>query len=475
MPDTKKIKNTKIAFIMLSIMAVAAVLSFTTRTFAQDKPSPASGMERVIKGTENWNGKYDISISKFLKNIGKSTGIYKMIHQPTAEELALEKAQAEAQLVAEENNPFDEAPKAPGWQSLIMLAIGFLIIYLAVGKGFEPLLLIPIGFGTVLVNIPGAAMGDAPHGMLHIIYSAGVGNEFFPMLIFMGIGAMTDFGPLIANPKTALLGGAAQFGVFFTLFGVAFMNAFLGTDYTMLQASAISIIGGADGPTSIYVSGKLAPEMMAVIAVAAYSYMALVPMIQPPIMKLLTTKKERLIKMDQLRPVSKTEKVLFPILLLVISILLLPPACPLIGMLAFGNFVKESHAAERLSKTMENELMNIVSILLSLGVGSQMTPEKIIKKESLGIIVLGLFAFAVATIGGLVMAKVMNLFLKKKINPLIGSAGVSAVPMAARVANKVGLEYDPSNFLLMNAMGPNVAGVIGTAIAAGVFIATYGA
>ena len=465
MPDTKKIKNTKIAFIMLSIMAVAAVLSFTTRTFAQDKPSPASGMERVIKRTENWNGKYDISISKFLKNIGKSTGIYKMIHQPTAEELALEKAQAEAQLVAEENNPFDEAPKAPGWQSLIMIAIGFLIIYLAVGKGFEPLLLIPIGFGTVLVNIPGAAMGDAPHGMLHIIYSAGVGNEFFPMLIFMGIGAMTDFGPLIANPKTALLGGAAQFGVFFTLFGVAFMNAFLGTDYTMLQAS----------PTSIYVSGKLAPEMMAVIAVAAYSYMALVPMIQPPIMKLLTTKKERLIKMDQLRPVSKTEKVLFPILLLVISILLLPPACPLIGMLAFGNFVKESHAAERLSKTMENELMNIVSILLSLGVGSQMTPEKIIKKESFGIIVLGLFAFAVATIGGLVMAKIMNLFLKKKINPLIGSAGVSAVPMAARVANKVGLEYDPSNFLLMNAMGPNVAGVIGTAIAAGVFIATYGA
>ena len=474
MPDTKKIKNTKIAFIMLSIMAVAAVLSFTTRTFAQDKPAPAPGMERVIKGTENWNGKYDISISKFLKNIGKSTGIYKMIHQPTAEELALEKAQAEAQLVAEENNPFDEAPKAPGWQSLIMIAIGFLIIYLAVGKGFEPLLLIPIGFGTVLVNIPGAAMGDAPHGMLHIIYSAGVGNEFFPMLIFMGIGAMTDFGPLIANPKTALLGGAAQFGVFFTLFGVAFMNAFLGTDYTMLQASAISIIGGADGPTSIYVSGKLAPEMMAVIAVAAYSYMALVP-IQPPIMKLLTTKKERLIKMDQLRPVSKTEKVLFPILLLVISILLLPPACPLIGMLAFGNFVKESHAAERLSKTMENELMNIVSILLSLGVGSQMTPEKIIKKESLGIIVLGLFAFAIATIGGLVMAKIMNLFLKKKINPLIGSAGVSAVPMAARVSNKVGLEYDPSNFLLMNAMGPNVAGVIGTAIAAGVFIATYGA
>lgn len=319
-------------------------------------------------------------------------------------------------------------------------------------------------------------MGEAPHGMLHIIYSAGVGNEFFPMLIFMGIGAMTDFGPLIANPKMALLGGAAQLGVFFTLFGVALMNLIPGinVDYNMMEASAIAIIGGADGPTSIYVSGKLAPHMMAVIAVAAYSYMALVPMIQPPIMKALTTEKERKIKMEQQRPVSKTEKVLFPMMLLVITILLLPPAAPLIGMLAFGNFVKQCGVVERLSKTMENELMNIVSILLSLGVGSQMTPEKIINSKSIGIIILGLVAFCVATAGGLIMAKIMNLFLKKKINPLIGSAGVSAVPMAARVSNKVGLEYDPSNFILMHAMGPNVSGVIGTAIAAGVFIATYG-
>ena len=288
---------------------------------------------------------------------------------------------------------------------------------------------------------------------------------------------MTDFGPLIANPKMALLGGAAQLGVFFTLFGVALMNIIPGIDYNMLQASAISIIGGADGPTSIYVSGKLAPEMMAVIAVAAYSYMALVPMIQPPIMKLLTTKHERTIRMDQLRPVSKAERTLFPMLLLVLTILLLPPAAPLIGMLAFGNFVKQCGVVDRLSKTMENELMNIVSILLSLGVGSQMTPEKIINPNSIGIIILGLLAFAVATAGGIMMAKLMNLFLPKgkKINPLIGSAGVSAVPMAARVSNKVGLEYDPSNFLLMNAMGPNVSGVIGTAIAAGVFIATYGA
>ena len=242
----------------------------------------------------------------------------------------------------------------------------------------------------------------------------------------------------------------------------------------MKQASAIAIIGGADGPTSIYVSAKLAPEMMAVIAVAAYSYMALVPMIQPPIMKLLTTKKERQIKMKQLRPVSKTEKILFPMMLLIVTALLLPTAAPLIGMLAFGNFVKQCGVVDRLSKTMENELMNIVSILLSLGVGSQMTPEKIMNLNSLGIILLGLLAFAIATAGGLLMAKLMNLFLKDKINPLIGSAGVSAVPMAARVANKVGMSEDPSNFLLMHAMGPNVSGVIGTAIAAGVFIATYG-
>ncbi|QTQ15162.1 sodium ion-translocating decarboxylase subunit beta [Treponema parvum] len=387
--------------------------------------------------------------------------------------MALEEVQNAAQHSAAAVDPF-AGKIVPGWQKLAMIAIGFLIVYLGAARGFEPLLLIPIGFGTILVNIPGAGMGDAPHGMLHIIYSSGVGNEFFPMLIFMGIGAMTDFGPLIANPKLALLGGAAQFGVFFTLFGVALMNLIPGIDYNMKQACAIAIIGGADGPTSIYVSGKLAPEMMAVIAVAAYSYMALVPMIQPPIMKLLTTKKERHITMDQLRTVSPIEKTLFPMVMLILSILLLPPAAPLIGMLAFGNFVKECGVVTRLSKTMENELMNIVSILLSLGVGSQMTPEKIMNMNSIGIIFLGLFAFAVATSAGLLMAKFMNLFLRKKINPLIGSAGVSAVPMAARVSNKVGMEYDPSNFLLMHAMGPNVAGVIGTAIAAGVFIATYG-
>ena len=454
------------------ICLIALVLSFAGCGSAHDSSSKTAKSQNItiVKGSENIPR---ISIKGFFTNIGKNTGIYKLIHTETAEEKAAQEAQEAIAKAAESVDPF-AGKTAPGWQSFVMMAIGFLIVYLAVAKGFEPLLLIPIGFGTILVNIPGAGMGDAPHGMLHIIYSAGVGNEFFPMLIFMGIGAMTDFGPLIANPKMALLGGAAQLGVFATLFGVALLNFIPGIDYTMKQASAIAIIGGADGPTSIYVSGKLAPEMMAVIAVAAYSYMALVPMIQPPIMKALTTKKERLIKMKQLRPVSKTEKILFPLVLLVITALLLPPAAPLIGMLAFGNFVKQCGVVERLSKTMENELMNIVSILLSLGVGSQMTPEKIMNPNSLGIILLGLVAFCIATSGGLLMAKFMNLFLKEKINPLIGSAGVSAVPMAARVANKVGMSEDPTNFLLMHAMGPNVAGVIGTAIAAGVFIATYG-
>ena len=489
MGESKTKNNRKIALIMLALIACASIVSFGTNALAQDKSEAAQveavtessgkGLNRVIPGTEDWNGKYDINAKSFIINIWHTTGIYKMIHTVTPEELAAQKAEeaeAKAKETAAAATSFAET--APGWQYLLMIAVGFLIVYLGAAKGFEPLLLIPIGFGTILVNIPGAGMGEWPDGMLAIIYKAGVGNEFFPMLIFMGIGAMTDFGPLIANPKMALLGGAAQLGVFVTLFGVALLNLIPGGvfDYNILQAAAISIIGGADGPTSIYVSAKLAPELMAVIAVAAYSYMALVPMIQPPIMKALTTKNERMIKMEQLRPVSKTEKILFPLLLLVLTLLLLPTAAPLIGMLTFGNFVKQCGVVDRLSKTMENEMMNIVSILLSLGVGSQMTPEKIINGRSLGIIVLGLFAFCVATAGGVIMAKAMNVFLPKgkKINPLIGSAGVSAVPMAARVSNKVGLEYDPSNFLLMNAMGPNVSGVIGTAIAAGVFIATFG-
>lgn len=451
--------QTKILGLTLLIMAIAALLSIAGTVFAdngEDVASFRTMSTAKIKGSENVP---DISVSKFLHNTLENTGINSIVNG------------------SEEMTDLSDASKTVwvmGWQRLVMMAIGFLIIYLGAAKGFEPLLLIPIGFGTVFVNIPGGGMYAEHSGMLKIIYDAGVGNEFFPMLIFMGIGAMTDFGPLIANPKTALLGGAAQLGVFATLFGVALMNLIHGVDYNMLEACAIAIIGGADGPTSIYVSGKLAPHMMAVIAVAAYSYMALVPMIQPPIMKLLTTEHERRIKMKQLRTVSKTEKVLFPVVLLILAILLLPSAAPLIGMLAFGNFLKQCGVVERLSKTAENELMNIVSIMLSLGVGSQMTPEKIMNPNSVGIIILGLVAFIIATTGGLLMAKFMNLFLKEKINPLIGSAGVSAVPMAARVSNKVGMEYDPSNFLLMHAMGPNVSGVIGTAIAAGVFIATYG-
>lgn len=447
---------------MMIILGIAMVISLCSTVFAANTNDEVASFRTM--GTAIIKGSEDVPFIDpvgFLQNIWKNTGINQIVN---GEIPAVEHAHTE--------DPF-AGITAPGWQKLLMMAIGFLIVYLGAFRGFEPLLLIPIGFGTILVNVPGAGMFAEGTGMLRIIYDAGVGNEFFPMLIFMGIGAMTDFGPLIANPKMALLGGAAQLGVFFTLFGVALMNLIPGIDYTMLQASAIAIIGGADGPTSIYVSGKLAPEMMAVIAVAAYSYMALVPMIQPPIMKLLTSEKERKIKMNQLRYVSKTEKIVFPLLLLVLTILLLPAAAPLIGMLAFGNFVKQCGVVDRLAKTMENELLNIVSILLSLGVGSQMTPEKIINGNSLGIIALGLLAFAVATAGGLLMAKLMNLFLKEKINPLIGSAGVSAVPMAARVSNKVGLEYDPSNFLLMHAMGPNVSGVIGTAIAAGVFIATY--
>ena len=458
--------NKQIVAAMGIILAIAMVFSCISTVFADNSKAEVSSWRTastaIIKGTEKWGPDENrINAKDFIANIGKSTGIYQIINGANP---------ATPHVTAED--PY-EGVEAPGWQKLLMIAVGFLIVYMGAAKGFEPLLLIPIGFGTILVNIPGAGMYNPGTGMLRIIYDAGVGNEFFPMLIFMGIGAMTDFGPLIANPKTALLGGAAQFGVFFTLFGVALMNLIPGIDYTMLQACAIAIIGGADGPTSIYVSAKLAPEMMAVIAVAAYSYMALVPMIQPPIMKALTSEKERKIKMKQLRPVSKVEKTIFPLVLLCLSILLLPPSAPLIGMLAFGNFVKQCGVVERLSKTMENELLNIVSILLSLGVGSQMTPEKIFNPNSVGIILLGLLAFCVATATGLLMAKLMNVFLKEKINPLIGSAGVSAVPMAARVANKVGLEADPGNFLLMHAMGPNVSGVIGTAVAAGVFIATY--
>ncbi|HAH60603.1 MAG TPA: sodium ion-translocating decarboxylase subunit beta, partial [Treponema sp.] len=325
--------NVKNIFITLFVLlGIAMVFSVGKSTiFAQSEYEEQASFRTIstakIKGSE---GIKNIDVPTFLTNMWQNTGIYKMIHTETAEEKAAAQAEAAQEAAKASNDPF-AGVSSPAWYSLIMIAVGFLIVYLGAAKDFEPLLLIPIGFGTIFVNILGAGMGDAPNGMLHIIYKAGVGNEFFPMLIFMGIGAMTDFGPLIANPKTALLGGAAQLGVFATMFGVALFNLIPGIDYNMKQACAIAIIGGADGPTTIYVAGKLAPEMLAVVAVAAYSYMALVPLIQPPIMKALTTKKERLITMPQVRPVSKTEKILFPIMLLILTILLLPPAAPLIG------------------------------------------------------------------------------------------------------------------------------------------------
>ena len=420
---------------------------------------------------------------------------------------------------------------------VVMIAIGLLLLFLAIRKGFEPLLLVPIGFGGILANIPEAglaltaaenaihfglkneatqllaalavpldvayqatqavtpelkeafkvavkeanysemAMANAiaqdagyGNGMLYNFYSVVIGSTIGPLLIFMGVGAMTDFGPLLANPKTLLLGAAAQFGIFGTVIGAALLDMFGVLDFTILEAAAIGIIGGADGPTSIYVSSVLAPHLLGAIAVSAYAYMALVPMIQPPIMKALTSHKERAIKMNQLRPVSKQEKIIFPLVVLIAVVLFLPDAAPLLGMFCFGNLMRECGVVERLSDTAQNALINIVTIFLGLSVGSKLMADKFLDGQTLGILGLGIVAFGVGTASGVLMAKLMNRFSKEAINPLIGSAGVSAVPMAARVSNKVGLEANPQNFLLMHAMGPNVAGVIGSAVAAGVMI-----
>ena len=354
--------------------------------------------------------------------------------------------------------------------TIIMFAVCLLLLFLAIRKGYEPLLLIPIGFGGILANIPLAGIAD-DGGFLNLVYKVGIESGVFPLLIFMGVGALTDFGPLIANPKTALLGGAAQFGIFGALLGALYLGEHFGFSFGLKEAASIGIIGGADGPTSIFVTSRLAPDLLGAIAVAAYSYMALVPLIQPPIMRLLTTEKERKIKMEQLRVVTKREKIFFPILVLSLCIIFIPDATPLIGALTFGNLIKECGVAERLSKTLQNEFINFVTILLGLSVGSKLSADKFLKIETLGILFLGLLAFALATASGVIFAKIMNLFSKNKINPLIGSAGVSAVPMAARVANKEGLKYDNQNFLLMHAMGPNVAGVIGSAVAAGILLA----
>ena len=355
------------------------------------------------------------------------------------------------------------------WGQGLMLLVGILLIYLAIVKKFEPLLLLPIGFGALLSNIPGANLA-VDGGILHLFYMVGIESGAFPLIIFMGVGAMTDFGPLLANPKTLLLGAAAQFGIFATLLGAVGLSVIGIFDFNLKQAAAIGIIGGADGPTSIYVASILAPELLGAIAVASYSYMALVPLIQPPIMRAFTNENERKIKMVQLREVSKAEKIVFPIILLLLVALLLPAAAPLLGMFAFGNLMKESGVVDRLSDTTQNAMINIVTIFLGLAVGSKLMADKFLQLDTLGILLLGLVAFSIGTMCGLLMAKLMNVFSKNKINPLIGSAGVSAVPMAARVSNKVGLESDSNNFLLMHAMGPNVAGVIGSAIAAGIMI-----
>ena len=350
-----------------------------------------------------------------------------------------------------------------------MLAICLGLLYLGIVRKFEPLLLVTIGFGGLLSNIPGAGIAE-PGGLLYLSYEVGIKTGAFPLIIFMGVGALTDFGPLLANPRTLFLGAAAQFGIFATLLGALGMTELGIMDFTLKEAAAIGIIGGADGPTAIYVAGMLAPQLLGAIAVAAYSYMALVPIIQPPIMRLLTSEAERKIHMVQLREVSKAERILFPILLLLLVALLLPAAAPLLGMLAFGNLMRECGVVDRLSDTTQNALINTVTIFLGLSVGSKLSADQFISVETLGILLLGIVAFAIGTASGVLMGKLMNRLSHQPINPLIGAAGVSAVPMAARVANKVGLEANPHNILLMHAMGPNVAGVIGSAIAAGIMI-----
>ena len=394
-----------------------------------------------------------------LVQIWEGTGLYGFLQKENGGE-------------ADAAHPKGLLPQGIG--KLVMILVGLGLIYLAIAKQFEPLLLLPIGFGGLLANIPFAGISE-PGGFLYLIYQFGIETGLFPLMIFMGVGAMTDFGPLLANPKTALLGAAAQFGIFTTLIGALALSRFIPSIHFNIQdAAAIGIIGGADGPTAIFLASRLSPRLLGSIAVAAYSYMALVPIIQPPIMRWLTTASERKIEMKQLRHVSKVEKICFPLMVLLLCALLLPSAAPLIGALMFGNLARECGVVQRLSDTMQNALVNIVTIMLGLSVGSKLAADKFLNGETLGILILGMVAFGVGTASGILLAKLMNAFSKDKINPLIGSAGVSAVPMAARVSNKIGLSYNPQNFLLMHAMGPNVAGVIGSAVAAGVLLALCG-
>jgi len=441
----------KLKHLLLSILFAFATLTSTVQASAQEGTSSAV-TEEVEKAYESK------SVTQLLVSFFETTGLNAMVNPQEG-------------VVNGQGEPMSFF--AQSWGKAIMFAVIFLLFYLAIAKGFEPLLLLPIAFGGLLANIPVANM-TGPHGMLGIIYDMGISNEFFPLLIFMGVGAMTDFGPLLSNPKTALLGGAAQFGIFGSLVGAAALSQYTGmVDFTLKQSAAISIIGGADGPTSIFIASKLAPELLGAIAVAAYSYMALVPVIQPPIMKALTTVEERRIVMKTTRKVHKLEKLIFPLIVIMMIALVLPDAAPLMGAFAFGNFAKESGVVDRLSNEMQNSLINIVTIFLGFGVGSTLAADKFLVAETMGIMVIGLVAFAAGTAAGVLMGKLMNKFSKDPINPLIGAAGVSAVPMAARVASKVGSEARPGNILLMHAMGPNVAGVIGSAVAAGVLLSIF--
>ncbi len=462
--------------------SVAYISSENLYLFAY-KPSVES--ENEIEGNYVLQlGEYK-TISISLLKLWRGTGIYGFL-MSSNDKIVNEKAHLK--ILEEENRKAEEAARIAhdnakpiaGYGNFIMIAVGMLLLFLAIKFGFEPLLLVPIGIGCMLANIPFAYIASfVDEGFIGILYHFGVANGLFPILIFMGVGAMTDFGPLLANPKTLILGAAAQFGIFAALLGAVALgdwdwltNLLGGTPlFNLFDAASIGIIGGADGPTAIYVTRKLSPGLLGPIAVAAYSYMALVPIIQPPIMRLFTTKKERLIKMEQLRHVSNREKIIFPIVSLFLCILLLPSATPLIGALMFGNLVNVCGVTDRLSDTMKNSLINIVTICLGLSVGSKMQAEKFLSVQTLGILALGLIAFSIGTMTGVLLAKLMNKLSKHPINPLIGAAGVSAVPMAARVANKVGQEENPQNFLLMHAMGPNVAGVIGSAVAAGVLLA----
>ncbi len=397
---------------------------------------PSSGESQTLPG-----------IGKLITNLFKTTGVAGIINDQISKDWTL------------------------GIGRVLMIFVGLVLIYLGIFKQFEPLLLIPIGYGAILSNIPLAGIAE-PGGILFYIYEVGIVTGVFPLLIFMGVGALTDFGPMIANPKTILLGGAAQFGIFTTLLGALFLTDLVpGIDFSLRDAASIGIIGGADGPTAIFLSSRLSPRLLGSIAIAAYSYMALVPLIQPPIMKWLTTKEEREIKMVQLRYVSKIEKILLPLIVLGICALLLPSAAPLIGMFMLGNLAKECGVVDRLSDTIKNSLMYTVTIFLGLGVGSKLSADKFLNLETLGILGLGMIAFGIGTASGVILAKIMNKTSSNPINPLIGAAGVSAVPMAARVVNKVGLEANPQNHLIMHAMGANVAGVIGSAVAAGVLLA----